>query len=108
MSGPPPMLSEREVKRWLGEHPHWRLEGDALVRELTMRDFDAALRLVEQVAQATVDYGRRPDMCLSEFNRVRLSIANLHHAGFTAAELRLANKAGAIVDEHHPDAILQP
>jgi hypothetical protein len=35
---------------------------------------------------------------------VQLTIANLHHAGFTLAELRLARKVDAILDEHHPDA----
>jgi hypothetical protein len=36
---------------------------------------------------------------------VRLAVANLHHAGFTLAEMRLLEKVNAILDEHHPDAI---
>jgi 4a-hydroxytetrahydrobiopterin dehydratase len=80
----------------------WRREGPALVRELAFRDFDEAMRFFEHVAQEAVDYQRRPDMCISEFNRVRLSISNPHHAGFTAGELRLAAKVNAILDEHHP------
>jgi pterin-4a-carbinolamine dehydratase len=76
-----------------------------LVRELTLRDFDEAMRFLERVAAAAVDYGRRPDMCVSEYNRVRLSVSNLHHAGFTLAEMRLLEKVNAILDEHHPDAI---
>jgi pterin-4a-carbinolamine dehydratase len=31
---------------------HWRREGDTLVRELSFRDFDEALRFVERVAVA--------------------------------------------------------
>jgi pterin-4a-carbinolamine dehydratase len=58
------------------------------------------------VAQIGNDYGRRPDMCIFEFNRVRLSIANLHHPGLTLAETRLAAKVDAIVDEHHPDSVV--
>jgi pterin-4a-carbinolamine dehydratase len=54
---------------------------------------------MERVADAAVDYERRPDMCVSEFNRVRLTIANLHHAPLTQAELRLAEKVDAIVDD---------
>jgi pterin-4a-carbinolamine dehydratase len=71
---------------------------------MRMKDFDDALALVERVAKAAVDYGRRPDMCISENNHVRLSIANLNHAGFTIAEIRLARKVDAILDEHHPGA----
>jgi 4a-hydroxytetrahydrobiopterin dehydratase len=84
----------------------WQQEGAALVRELSFRDFETAMRFMERVAQAAIDYQRRPDMCVSEFNRVRLTIANLHHAPLTQAELRLAAKVDAIVDEHHPQAAL--
>jgi 4a-hydroxytetrahydrobiopterin dehydratase len=83
----------------------WRSNGSTLVRELTFRDFDEALRFMERVGQAAVDYERRPDMCVSEFNRVRLTIANLHHGPLTRAELRLAAKVDAILDEHHPAAV---
>jgi 4a-hydroxytetrahydrobiopterin dehydratase len=83
----------------------WSRRGDALVRELSFRDFKEAMRFIERVAEAAVDYERRPDMCILEFNHVRLTIENLHHAGITLAEQRLAAKVDAIVDEHHPDAI---
>jgi pterin-4a-carbinolamine dehydratase len=98
-------LSDAEVDRALAAHRGWRREGMVLVRELTLRDFDEAMRFLERVAAAAVDYGRRPDMCVSEYNRVRLSVSNLHHAGFTLAEMRLLEKVNAILDEHHPDAI---
>jgi 4a-hydroxytetrahydrobiopterin dehydratase len=98
-------LSDAEVDRALAAHRGWRREGMTLVRELTLRDFEEAMRFLERVADAAVDYGRRPDMCVSEYNRVRLTIANLHHAGFTLAEMRLLEKVNAILDEHHPDAI---
>jgi pterin-4a-carbinolamine dehydratase len=64
-----------------------------------MRDFDAAFRLVERVAAAAVDHFRRPDMCISEFNRVRITVANPHHAGITVAEHRLAAKVDAVIGE---------
>jgi pterin-4a-carbinolamine dehydratase len=75
----------------------WKIEDDALVREFTMRDFDEAFRLVGRIAAAAEDHFRRPDMCISEFNRVRIVVANPHHAGITDAERRLAAKVdGAI------------
>ncbi|MEA2269735.1 MAG: 4a-hydroxytetrahydrobiopterin dehydratase [Solirubrobacteraceae bacterium] len=99
------VLTPAEVDRELAARRGWRRIGDALVRELMFRDFEEALGFVERVAQAAVDYKRRPDMCISEFNHVRLTVANLNHAGFTVAEMRLAAKVNAIVDEHHPDAV---
>ena len=83
----------------------WRRHGNALGQELHFRDFEDAIRFMALVAEAAIDYERRPDMCVSEYNRVRLSIANLHHAPPTRAEERLAAKVDAIVDQHHPEAV---
>jgi pterin-4a-carbinolamine dehydratase len=77
--------------------PEWRRRGETLVRHIVMRDFEAAWDLVRHIAAHAEDYGRRPDMCVSEYNRVRLTIANLHHAGITRAEERLAAKVDAAV-----------
>jgi 4a-hydroxytetrahydrobiopterin dehydratase len=79
--------------------PAWRRQGEVLVREMEMRDFDEAWGVVRLIAERVEDYGRRPDMCVSEFNRVRLTIANLHHAGITPAEERLAAKVDAAIVE---------
>jgi 4a-hydroxytetrahydrobiopterin dehydratase len=75
----------------------WRRDGARLVREFGFRDFDEALAFVERVAAGAVDYGRRPDMCLYGFNRVRLTIANEHGAGPTAAEQRLVAKVDDVI-----------
>ena len=97
--------TDHEVERALAALPGWRREGDALVRELEFRDFEEAMHFAERVADCAVDYGRRPDICISALNIVRLSVANLHHAGFTHAELRLIEKVSAVLSEHHPEAV---
>jgi 4a-hydroxytetrahydrobiopterin dehydratase len=90
----PPTLAERRQSG----HPGWRRSGQALIRELAFRDFDEAMTFVEQVAKAAEDHLRRPDMCILDFNRVRLTIANPRHAGITPAELRLLAKVNALID----------
>lgn len=87
--------------------PPWRIDGKALVREWRFRDFETALAFIERVAGEAVDYLRRPDMCIDEFNHVRVSIANLHNADLTQAEHRLAAKVDAVIARHHPDAVLR-
>jgi pterin-4a-carbinolamine dehydratase len=82
----------------------WRVEPNALVRELTFKDFEEARRFVDEVAEAAVDYQRRPDVSINEFNRVRVCVDNLHHAGVTEAERRLARKVDAVL-ESYPTAI---
>jgi pterin-4a-carbinolamine dehydratase len=77
----------------------FKRKGEALVREMMMRDFDEAFRLVGRIAAAAEDHFRRPDMCISAFNRVRITIVNPHHAGITEAETRLAAKVDAVVGD---------
>jgi pterin-4a-carbinolamine dehydratase len=95
---PPPWLQPRHKVDWEAfERRGWRRRGEALEREIRFRDFDEASRFIDQVAECAVDYGRRPDMSIHDSNRVRLSIANPHHAGLTLAEERLATKVDAVI-----------
>lgn len=86
------------------EHTGWRRQGESLVREFDFRDFDDALAFLERIAATVEDHLRRPDMCILGYNRVRLIIANPHHAGLTAAEIRLAEKVNALVDARSPES----
>ena len=92
------MVDARSVARRQLECPGWRRLGQSLVRELMFRDFDEAIAFVNRVAVAAEDHLRRPDMCLLDFSRVRLTITNPHHSELTQAELRLAQKVNAIID----------
>ncbi|HEV7584292.1 MAG TPA: 4a-hydroxytetrahydrobiopterin dehydratase [Solirubrobacteraceae bacterium] len=76
----------------------WRRSGESLTREVSFRDFDAAIVFLQRVAACAEDHLRRPDMCILDFNRVRLTITNPHHAGITAAEVRLAQKVEAVIE----------
>jgi 4a-hydroxytetrahydrobiopterin dehydratase len=78
--------------------PGWRRAGESLIRELSFRDFDQAIAFLERVAASAEDHLRRPDMCIRDFNRVRLTITNPHHAGVTPAELRLAQKVNQVIE----------
>lgn len=99
------ILTDEQVDRALASTDGWRRLGGRLVRVMSFRDFDEALRFFQRVADAAQDYGRRPDMAISHTNSVRLEIENLHHAGFTPAEIRLASKVDAVVQEQHPTHI---
>jgi pterin-4a-carbinolamine dehydratase len=78
----------------------WQPRAGALVRELHFRDFDEALGFVQVLAQEAVDYLRRPDVCIAA-GHVVLTVENRHHAGFTKAEMRLIDKATAVIERHH-------
>jgi pterin-4a-carbinolamine dehydratase len=82
----------------------WRRTSNALVRELEFRDYDEAKEFAELLAERVDDYHRHPDLAIT-LNRVRIVVANLHHAGVTAAEERLAAKVDAVLAENHPHVV---
>jgi pterin-4a-carbinolamine dehydratase len=81
----------------------WKTEENGLVRELGFKDYDEALRFVDEVGREAVDYERRPDVSIVEYNHVRVCVTNLHHVGITAAERRLAQKVDDVL-ERYPNA----
>jgi 4a-hydroxytetrahydrobiopterin dehydratase len=83
----------------------WRRDGARLVRELQFRDFEEAVRFLEDVAVAASDHGRRPDMCVFAYNRVRLAVANPNGAPLTRAEERLAAKVDELIERTHSHAV---
>jgi pterin-4a-carbinolamine dehydratase len=79
----------------------WQVQRNALVRELAFRDFEEAKAFADYIAEHVDDYHRHPDLVIT-LNRVRVVIANLHHAGVTRAEERLAEKVDAVLAANHP------
>ena len=92
------ILVPRDWIGWALATQRWRRQQNTLVRELHFRDFEEGMRFVQQVAAGAEDYKRRPDISISA-NRVRLTIANPHCAGITLAEMRLAAKVNAVIDQ---------
>ena len=74
--------------------PGWRRVGLSLVRELSFRDFEEAFAFATRVAHEAVDYLRRPDICVFGFNRVRLTVANPHHAGIDRGRVATGPEGG--------------
>lgn len=103
----PGILSASDLRRALREHPAWRQTGQRLVRELRFKDFGQAVGFVERLASEAEDFGRHPDICILDGNRVRVSVANPHHAGVTVAELRVIDKVDAAADRYltHPTPV---
>ncbi len=65
--------------------------------ELVVRGDIPATEVEAARSFATEDHFRRPDMCITDFNRLRIIVVNPHHAGITEAERRLAAKVDAVV-----------
>ena len=82
----------------------WQRGPSTLRREFVFRDYDEAKEFADYIAEHVDDYHRHPDLAITR-NRVRVVIENLHHAGITLAEERLAAKVDAVLAERHPHVI---
>jgi 4a-hydroxytetrahydrobiopterin dehydratase len=85
------LLSDDQIEEHLrgGE---WRREGDAIVRELELDDFAAAIVFVNRVAEAAEAVNHHPDILVHGWNKVRLTLSTHSQGGLTEADFDLAGR----------------
>jgi thioredoxin 2 len=94
---------EPQLCQWLEPPPSRRARRVELTVELVVRGEDVVVhrrddrRIGLLFPPGSVLANERDTMCISEFNRVRIIVANPQHAGITEAERRLAAKLDAVV-----------
>ncbi len=88
-------LSDSEIDERLagGE---WRREGDAIIRDIELGGFKAAMALANQVADAAEAANHHPDILVFGWNNVRLTITNHSAGGLTEADFELAKTADGL------------
>lgn len=82
-------LSEQQIEQHLQDSP-WRREGDAIVRDLQLADFAAAIALVDRIAEAAETANHHPDILVHGFNKLRLTLSTHSEGGLTDADFALA------------------
>jgi len=71
-------------------------EVEALVRDLVLKDFAAAIWLVDRVAELAEARDHHPDILVHGYNRVRLTLWTHTAGGVTAADHELAAAIDAL------------
>lgn len=70
----------------------WKLEGDALVRDLEFEDFKSAMAAVNRVADAAEEANHHPDILIHGWNRVRLTLTTHSEGRVTDADHDMAGR----------------
>lgn len=83
-------LSDDEINEALRRLPEWRREGDALVRDLRVDDFAAAIAFVHEVAALAEERNHHPDLLVHGYNQVRVTISTHSEGGITELDVALA------------------
>ena len=89
------LLSDEDVQARLGGSD-WHREGEHIVRDWKLDDFQAAIAFVNRVAEAAEQANHHPDILIHGWNRVRLSVTNHSAGGLTEADFQLAGAADGL------------
>jgi len=89
-------LSTEQVREKLKALPEWKLIQGEIVREVTLKDFVAAMNFVNRVAEKAEAAGHHPDIDI-RYNRVRLALVSHDAGGLTEKDFQLAAEIDAIL-----------
>jgi 4a-hydroxytetrahydrobiopterin dehydratase len=84
-------LSDEQIANAL-EGGRWRREGNAIVRDLELDDFAAAMSFVNRVAELAQAVNHHPDILIHGWNRVRLTLSTHSEGAVTRADIDLAGQ----------------
>jgi 4a-hydroxytetrahydrobiopterin dehydratase len=75
-------LSDKEIHDKLAAHPGWKKEGDALVRQFTLRSFPDAIAFTTRLAFDAEASDHHPDLTIS-YKRVTVRWSTHSEGGVT-------------------------
>jgi 4a-hydroxytetrahydrobiopterin dehydratase len=84
------LLDDDTIEARLGDVPQWRREDGAIVRDLQLADFAAALAYVNRVGEVAEARNHHPDITIHGWNKVRLVLFNHAEGGLTEADFEVA------------------
>jgi 4a-hydroxytetrahydrobiopterin dehydratase len=82
-------LSDDEIDERLSGGD-WRREGDAIVRDVELSGFKAAMALANAVADEAEAANHHPDILVHDYKHVRLTLSTHSEGGVTENDLALA------------------
>jgi 4a-hydroxytetrahydrobiopterin dehydratase len=84
-----PLLGDEEVEARLGELEGWRREGDMIVKEFKLDDFQGSVDFINRLTPVAEDMNHHPDLQVS-WNKVAVSITTHSEGGLTENDFELA------------------
>ena len=88
-------LSAPEIKATLAIVPDWKKKGRTIVRTYQFKDFPAAIKFVNAVAELAEQAWHHPDIDI-RWNKVTLALTTHDAGGLTEKDFALARKFDAL------------
>ena len=96
-TGDTPPLKPEQARSMMGQVPGWSIEDQQLTRDVKVRNFKAALALVNRIGDLAEQEGHHPNMCIHSWNRVRLELYTHSINGLSENDFILAAKINAAI-----------
>lgn len=84
-------LSTVQIQRALTKLPEWKKTGATITRTFAFRDFPAAIKFVNVVAELAEQAGHHPDIDI-RWNKVTLALTTHDAGGLTRKDFTLARE----------------
>ena len=89
------VLLEKEIQQCLSELPGWKYGNNSIEKLFEFKDFAAAMKFVNRVAEAAEQANHHPDIDI-RYSKVRMSLTSHDSGGVTARDLRMAKQIAEI------------
>lgn len=95
--GTAPRLTDAQVEESKAQVPGWSVEGDKLVRDVKVKNFRAALTLVNTLGEIAEEENHHPDLCIHGWNGVRIELYTHTANGLSENDFIMAAKFDKVI-----------
>ncbi|MBN2425071.1 MAG: 4a-hydroxytetrahydrobiopterin dehydratase [Calditrichaceae bacterium] len=85
------VLNTEQIKKYLFQLPGWQYDGDTIKKEWLFKDFPAAMKFINDVAEIAEEDQHHPEIN-NVYNHVTLSLFTHAAGGVTEKDIHLAEK----------------
>jgi 4a-hydroxytetrahydrobiopterin dehydratase len=96
-TGATPRLTDAQIEEMRAGLPEWEMRDGKLTRDVRVKNFGAALALVNTVGEIAEAEGHHPDLCIHSWNRVRIDLSTHVIRGLSDNDFILAAKINEVV-----------
>lgn len=91
------VLAEKDLRHRLSELPGWSYGNNSIERLFGFKDFAAAVKFVNKVAEAAEQANHHPDIDI-RYNKVHLALVTHDAGGITTKDFDLAKQIDSVGD----------
>jgi 4a-hydroxytetrahydrobiopterin dehydratase len=84
-------LTHQEIENKMKEVPNWRLENEMIVRDWSFKDFNEAMKFINQIANLAEKHDHHPEL-FNVYNKVTVRFSTHDADGLTHRDFTIARE----------------